>query len=144
VPHLELSVSDLSVRRARQQSSGSSTDRWAAAVAGAQEYCLMLDVDAVIVAISESFEQLLGLDHPAVGRDPLEGVLQLLDFADGRALADGETAKIPPLMALTSGRLSRGLLRISTAEEPCTLDAIATPLLDGEVTVGSLTFFSRV
>ena len=143
VPHLELSVSDPYVTRARQQGD-SSIARWTAAVAGAQEHCLMLDVEAVIVAISPTFERLLGLDRPAVGRDLLDGVLRLIDFADGGVLADGEVTKIPPLMALTSGRLARGLMRVGTADETCTLDAIATPLLDGDTTVGSLTFFSRV
>jgi hypothetical protein len=149
VPHLELSVSDPYVTRARQQGE-SPIQRWAAAVAGAHEHCLILDVEAVIVAASASFERLLGLDRPAagrdvtVGRDMIDGVLRLIDFADGGQLADGEVIKIPPLMALTSGRLARGLLRVSTADEPCTLDAIATPLLDGETTIGSLTFFSRV
>jgi hypothetical protein len=118
--------------------------RWAAAVLAAGEHCLIIDTDAVIVAISKPFERLLGLDQPAVGRDLCDGVLCLLDFADGGALADGEVTKIPPLLALTSKRLARGLLRVKAAKEACTLDAIATPLIDGAATAGSLTFFSRV
>ena len=143
VPHLELSVSEPNVTRARQQ-SGSPLDRWSAAVSDAEEHCLVLDTEAVIVAISVPFERLLGLDRPAVGRDLLDGVLRLIDFADGGALNDGEIGKIPPLLALTSRRLARGLLRVQSADEACTLDAIATPLRDGEATAGSLTFFSRV
>jgi PAS domain-containing protein len=143
VPHLELSVSEPHVTRARQQAESPLT-RWAAAVSAAGELCLILDTEAVIVAISAPFERLLGLDRPAVGRDLLDGVLHLLDFADGGALTDGEVTKIPPLLALTSGRLARGLVRIQATEEACTLDAIATPMLDGEATAGSLTFFSRV
>ena len=143
VPHLELSVSEPHLTRARQRAEQPLT-RWAAAVSGAEEHCLILDTEAVIVAISAPFERLLGLDRPAVGRDLLDGVLRLLDFADGGALTDGEVTKIPPLLALTSGRLTRGLLRVYADEEACTFDAIATPLLDGDATAGSLTFFARV
>lgn len=143
MPHLELSVSEPRVARARQPVQ-SPLQRWAAAVGEAEECCLILDTEAVIVAISTPFEQLLGLDRPAVGRDVLDGVLRLLDFADGGVLTDAEVGKIPPLLALTSGRLARGLLRVRAADSACTLDAIATPLLDSGRIAGSMTFFTRV
>ena len=59
-------------------------------------------------------------------------MLRPLDFsAAGIALDEGEVSKIPPLLALASGRLARGLLRVQCRDDACTLDAIATPLLDG-------------
>ena len=110
----------------------------------ADEPSLVIDASEVIVATSPAFESLVGLHRPAAGQGLLDGVLQLLDFADGGELAGAEIGKIPPLLALTSGRLARGLLRLRCGDTACTLDAIATPLFSGGATVGSLTFFSRV
>jgi PAS domain-containing protein len=143
VPHVELSVSEPHLARPRLAES--SLDRWATAVADAAEPSLVIDEAAVIVAISASFEDLLGLTQSPVDRPLLDGVLQLLDFADGGALDAGEIAKTPPLLALSSGRLARGLVRVRCASGPCTFDAIATPLVDEDNEVcGSLTFFSTV
>ncbi|MGI5180013.1 hypothetical protein ACQEVZ_27155 [Dactylosporangium sp. CA-152071] len=162
--HVELSISDPHLTRSpdgrasdfgevesddvdaglAQSSIESSLDRWAATVAEAAEPSLVIDDKAVIVAVSASFEDLLGLTESAIDRPLVDGVLQLLDFGDGGALDASEINKTPPLLALSSGRLARGLLRVRCATGPRTFDAIATPLLqDGQV-VGSLTFFSAV
>jgi hypothetical protein len=143
VPHVELSVSD--PHAARRAAVESSLDRWATAVAGAAEACLVIDSQAVIVALSRSCHDLLALDRPAVGRSLVGGVLRLVDFSPaGGALTDNEVGKIAPLLALSSGRLARGLLRVQCARGVCTLDAVATPLLDGSTVAGSLTFFSQL
>ena len=142
--HVELSISS-DPQLARSSAVAESTlDRWGATVADAAEPSLVIDDRAVVVALSASLEDLLGLAESPVDRLLLDGVLQLLDFADGGALDQAEVAKTPPLLALSSGRLARGLVRVRCASGPCTFDAIAAPLLqDGEV-VGSLTFFSSV
>ncbi len=127
-----------------RQQLESPLGRWAAAVAGAQELCLVLDAEAVIVAASVPFERLLGSDGPVAGRDVLDGVLGLVDFADGGTLAEDEVSKIPPILALTSGRLARGLLRLGSLDGACTLDAVATPLRTAGAVAGSLTFFNPV
>ena len=139
--HLELSVSEPHLMRQRAESS---LDRWVTAVAGAPEPCLVLSAEGVVLAISASFMRMLGHTDSVVGRDVLDGVLGLLDFADGGVLGEDEVSKIPPILALTSGRLARGLLRVGSADVACTLDAVATPLVAGDKPVGSLTFFSRV
>jgi hypothetical protein len=114
------------------------------AVADAAEPSLVIDAEAVVIALSPACHEMLDLESPAVGRRLLD-VLRPLDFsAAGVALDQGEVGKIPPLLALASGRLARGLLRVGCHEGACTLDAIATPLLDGSRTVGSLTFFNIV
>jgi hypothetical protein len=143
VPHVEFSVSEPSLTPARPPAAA-ALDRWARAVGDAEEPSLVIDARQVIIATSLAFESLVGLRRPATGQGLLDGVLQLLDFANGAPLSDAEIGKIPPLLALSSGRLARGLLRLSCGETACTLDAIATPLFAGGVTVGSLTFFSRV
>jgi hypothetical protein len=143
VPHVELSISDPYLARSGVTVE-SSLDRWGDTVSDAAEPSLVIDEQAVVVAVSASLEDLLGLTEPAVDRPLLDGVLQLLDFADGGALDAAEVAKTPPLLALSSGRLARGLVRVRCASGPRTFDAIATPLTqDGQV-VGSLTFFSAV
>jgi PAS domain-containing protein len=151
VAHVELSISDPHLARpsdltdpSAESMVESSLDRWAATVAEAAEPSLVIDDKAVIVAVSASFEDLLGLTESAIDRPLVDGVLQLLDFGDGGALDASEINKTPPLLALSSGRLARGLVRVRCASGPRTFDAIATPLLqDGQV-VGSLTFFSTV
>jgi hypothetical protein len=150
VPHLELSVSEPNATREPGAARGPSAAQrilqpWADAIVRAADPCLILDTDAVVIAISAALRELLDLHADVSGRDLLDGVLQPLDFADGGLLDDAEIGKIPPLLALTSRRLARGLLRVRCADGPCTLDAIATPLTDGnEAIAGSLTFFSRV
>ena len=54
--------------------------------------------------------------------------------------------KIPPLLAIRSKRLARGLMRVQIdgPEPHLTVDAIATPLMAADQVVASLTFFSPV
>lgn len=121
--------------------------RWSAVVRGAAEPSLVIDSREIIVGASGSCCELLGLGGPgtAVGRCLLNEV-RLIDFtANQGELTEPEMASIPPLLAVTSGRLARGLLRVQRVGQlPTTLDAIAAPLLDNEVVVGSLTFFAEV
>lgn len=154
MPHVELSLSDPLVPRARSsvemEGLESNLDRWAVVVAGAAEPSLVVDVAATIVAASESCCEMFGLGPPAgaIGRFLLDGVLRFVDFTAARGeLAEGEVDKIAPLLALSSGRLARGLLRVqygASEDEICTADAIATPLWQGTTVVGSLTFFSKI
>ncbi|HEX6968545.1 MAG TPA: hypothetical protein VF174_07025 [Micromonosporaceae bacterium] len=145
--HVELSLSDAFGRR---QDPVDSLANWVASVAVAAEPCLIIDVDAVIAAASVSCCDLLGLGSPdsVVGQPLLDGNLRLVDFTTARnELTDAEVDKIPPLLALTSGRLAHGLLRVRTdpdGRSDATVDAIATPLLVDGAVAGSLTFFSEV
>ena len=72
---------------------------------------------------------------------------ELVDFTASLAKLDNaEADKIPPLLAISSGRLARGLMRVRPPAGGTvrTVDAVATPLWDGSTLVGSLTFFSEV
>jgi PAS domain-containing protein len=152
VAHVELSLSEAFVPQARtsiEPEYGSSVELWSATVAAAAEPCLLIDADFAIVAVSESACQLLGLGSPAeaTGRSLLDGVLRLVDFTQARSeLTETEIEKIPPLLALSSGRLARGLLRVPAGGTPeaATVDAIATPISDEGTVSGSLTFFCEV
>jgi hypothetical protein len=122
--------------------------RWGLATAAACEACLVVDALGAIVAASPSACVLLGFEHPrqAVRRHLQAGVLSLLDFTTpGVPLSESDLDKIPPLLAISSGLLARDLMRLRRAGgEVVTIDAISTPLQDGDKVVGSLTFFSRV
>ncbi|MEV5821835.1 hypothetical protein AB0L22_21980 [Micromonospora haikouensis] len=150
--HVELSLSEVFAPTARTPPEQKSDNfgQWSATVTRADEPCLLIDADTRVVAVSASGCELLCLGCPddVIGLPLLDGCLRLLDFTAHRGeLTEQETDKIPPLLALHSGRLARGLLRVQAATagrtDP-TVDAISTPVLtDGRV-AGSLTFFSEV
>lgn len=124
-------------------------ERWATVVAGAAEPSLVLNVAGEIVAASVSCAELIGLPDPATvrGRKLRDAVIELVDFtATFDKLDSAEADKIPPLLAISSGRLARGLIRVACPETHAvsTMDAIATPLWGGSAVIGSLTFFARV
>lgn len=118
---------------------------WVRAVAGAVEPCLVIDAAGVIVAMSPSCVELLSLTGSPVGAALRNGPLRLVDFsADGGKLNETEMGKVPPILAVSSGRLARGLIRVRGGDAMVTLDAIATPIGLTDAVAGSLTFFSPV
>ncbi|MEO3776801.1 hypothetical protein ABGB16_08100 [Micromonospora sp. B11E3] len=150
--HVELSLSEVFVPDARTPPAQESDNfgQWVVTVSCAAEPCLLIDAETRVVAVSASGCELLCLGCPedVIGLPLLDGCLRLLDFTAHRGeLTEQETDKIPPLLALHSGRLARGLLRVQAAAAGCpdpTVDAISTPVLtDGQV-AGSLTFFAAV
>lgn len=149
--HVELSLSGAFVPQARTPAEAeflSGAERWAVTVAAAAEPCLVISSVLTILAVSPSCSELLGLGKPveAIGQQ-LSGSIRLIDFtASAGALEEPEAGNIPPLMAVRSERLARGLMRVVPGPDdvPLTVDAISTPLLDGDRVAGSLTFFSPV
>jgi hypothetical protein len=152
VAHVELSLSGAFVPQARTPVEAeflSSVERWTTTVMAAAEPCLIIGAEGVIAALSPACGELLGLGSQveAIGQQ-LTSALSLIDFtATAGALEEPEADKIPPLLAVRSGRLARGLMRVvrpGRGAAPVTVDAVSTPLLDGERVLGSLTFFSAV
>ncbi|WBB78391.1 hypothetical protein O7606_19470 [Micromonospora sp. WMMD882] len=150
--HVELSLSDVFAPAAESSTAPEfdGFEQWSTTVSRALEPCLLIDLETKVVAVSAAGCELLCLGAPdeLVGLPLLDGGLRLLDFTANRGeLTEQEVDKIPPLLALSSGRLARGLLRVQAAADTpdATVDAISTPVLaaDGVVT-GSLTFFSEV
>jgi hypothetical protein len=153
VAHVELSLSGAFVPQARTPAEAefvANLERWVTTVTAAAEPCLIIDAETTILAVSPSCGDLLGLGKPAeaVGQPLLDvGVLRLIDFtAGGGELARPEIEKIPPVLAIRSGRLARGLMRVRAdpADAALTIDAIAAPLTEADQVVASLTFFSAV
>jgi hypothetical protein len=153
--HVELSLTEPLVPSAARGpldlDPPTNLDRWVSTVLAAAEPSLIVDADGVILATSVSCCQLFELGKPddTIGRFLLGGgVLQMVDFTAARTeLTVTDVEKIPPMLAISSGRLARGLLRVQCGEQPDrirTVDAIATPLWEGTRTAGSLTFFSEI
>jgi hypothetical protein len=158
VPHVELSLSD---ERGPDEPDPeepwvrqvSSVQRWARTVAVADDPCVVLDGDGMIVASSQSCRDLLGTDgalrsagspHGWSGRGLLD-VLHLVDLtAAGAPLASWEAERVPPLLALATGNLARGLIRIRLGDRTRSIDVVSTPLSDGGAVAGSLSFFRRL
>jgi hypothetical protein len=151
--HVDLELSATFVPQARTPAeTGYMTgiERWMTTVALAAEPCLVIDPASTIRAVSVSCADLLGLGTPAevVGQPLIGGVLlRLIDFtAGGGELAEGEVDKIPPMLAIRSRQLARGLMRVQPGSDGphLTVDAIATPLSHDDQVVASLTFFSAI
>jgi PAS domain-containing protein len=155
VAHVELSLTESFIPHALPDQepllvdgdTGGTLQRWSAVVRKAAEPSLVIDARETIVGASAACCELLGLGDPvaAAGRTLLDEV-RLIDFTANRGeLTEPEMANIPPLLAVTSGRLARGLLRVQRLGQlPSTVDAISTPLCEGDEVVGSLTFFAEV
>jgi hypothetical protein len=152
VAHLELSFSEPPVPAVEPvdfavDEPPGALDRWSVAAADAAESCLVLNELLDIVALSPSAADLLGAADPTdlLGCNLLAGIIRLVDFnQQPQPLAQGEVEKTPPVLARETGRLARGLLRVQHPDRLITLDAIATPLLDGDTVVGSLTFLAEI
>jgi len=121
--------------------------RWVAAVNDSAEPALVIDASAVLIACTPASARLLGLPHTWMG-ERLPDALHLIDFtAAGSDLLDTERELIPPLLAVASGRLARGSMRVRDGVaqgETRTLDVISTPLHADGVAVGSLTFLCEI
>lgn len=163
MPHVELSLSeeDDQEEPERQETfpegrwTGqlSSVRRWAQVAAVADEPCVLLDADGMIVVSSPACRALLGTDglpHPTgahrdwTGRGLLD-VLRLVDLtASGAPLASWEAERIPPLLALATGNLARGLIRVRLGDRSRTADVVSTPLRDAGAVVGSLSFLRQI
>jgi hypothetical protein len=151
VTHVELSLteSSLPAHMASFVALNDPLSRWSVAVSEATEPCVLLNTEGVVVAASPACGAFFLVDPAdAIGKRFVVGVIRLIDFtATPEDLPDWEVEKIPPLLALTSGSLARGLLRVPGGAgqmctgSNCTLDAIATPIRDVEGVAGSLTFF---
>jgi hypothetical protein len=125
-------------------------ESWLDAVHQAEEACLILDREGLLAGISEPCLDLLGFDNPdyPLGRGLLDIVTFVRFTADGAALRPHDAIRLPPIAALQTETMSRGLVRISVdggrGTALITADVVATPLCaDGSV-VGSLSFFAQV
>ncbi|MBB5870921.1 PAS domain-containing protein [Allocatelliglobosispora scoriae] len=144
--HVELSLSPTGFH-AGTGAAEPALERWATALVNAGEAALIIDAEAQIVAYTASCARLLCLRNSSLG-GRLHDALRLIDFtAAGIDLPDAERDLIPPLLAIASGRLARGLIRVRCVDQDTTtrtLDAISTPVRQDDAAVGSLTFLCEI
>jgi PAS domain-containing protein len=119
---------------------------WARLAAGSADLVVALDGGGRVLAVSPSAAQLIagpGGDRVA-GRHLLD-VLDLVDFNPTPGDASMYADRIPPLLAIASNALSRGLLRVRTRGRTVTLDAVAAPLHDASgALVGAVCFLTSL
>lgn len=115
---------------------------WVTRVRESCESCLAVDSGGRVVSMSPACGRLLGVDPVRTIGVLLVDLVVLVDFtAVGLPLPD-PAAQAPPLRALRSGALARGLLRLRLAEGSLrTYDVVGVPLAGG---VGALAFLTEV
>jgi hypothetical protein len=119
---------------------------WVTVVTTSADPCIVLDAGGRVAGLSASAAALVAeLPIDIVGRRLVGDVFALVDFSSA-AEPMGDESLVPPTQAISSGVLSRGLVRLRRIDGvTLTLDAIATPLHanDGAV-IGSLTFLGQL
>ncbi len=115
---------------------------WVEQVRASAEACLAINSAGRVVALSASCGDLLELQPDGAVGALLLDLVYMVDFTHtGLPLADAERST-PPLRALRSGRLARGLVRLRLPMAgTSTFDVVGVPLADG---VGALGFLTRV
>jgi hypothetical protein len=119
-----------------------SVGEWARRITEAQETCLLLDDRGRVVALSTGCALALNLDPVlALGR-PLRELVCLVDFSATGVPVEDPEIQLPPLKALRSQAMARGLVRLRLGPSVLTTyDVVGVPLAGG---VGALGFFSEV
>ncbi|MCA1712545.1 MAG: hypothetical protein LC789_13290 [Actinobacteria bacterium] len=114
---------------------------WATAVRSSGECCLLLDRGSRVSAASPPAMSTLGLAPSALGAR-FADLIRAVDFTSGGAPDPEQDRALPPLRALATGGLARGLVRVRTADDDLvTYDVVAVPLTRQG---GVLAFFVRV
>ncbi len=141
-PTLLLPLMHLQPRQARDDVLEGGIAAWAQRVTEAQEACLVLNERGRVVAMSTGCGMSLNLDPTACLGRPLLELVTLVDFSQTGVPVDDPDAQLPPLKALRSGNLARGLVRLRLAPGVLTTyDVVGIPLAGGQ---GVLGFFSEV
>jgi PAS domain-containing protein len=120
---------------------------WVAVAAGSPDACLVLDDRGRVAGCSEPAAELLGeLSARMLGRPLVGDVIELVDFSANAGPGDSYALRIPPLLALTSERPTRGLLRVRHGDgRRVTLDAVSAPVhAPGGALAGSVSFLTAV
>jgi PAS domain-containing protein len=114
---------------------------WHTAVQASEEACLLLDRDARVVAASAAVGAVLGTTAASAVGAKFVDLVTAVDFTSGAAPDLELERSMPPLRALATGGLARGLLRLRSAAGLVTYDVVAVPL-SGQS--GALAFFLAV
>ncbi len=116
--------------------------RWAATVRASEEACLLLDADGRVVALSAPAADLLDLRPDAATGALLAEQLSFVDFSLAALPTPEASGDIPPLRALRSGGLARGLVRRRRTSGALTTYDVVGVALAGRT--GALAFLVEV
>jgi hypothetical protein len=115
---------------------------WADRVSEAQETALLLNERGRVVAISTGAALALNLDVSSCIGKPLLDLVVVVDFSATGVPVDDPDVQLPPLKALRSLTMARGLVRLRLGRGVLTTyDCVGVPLAGG---VGALAFFAEV
>jgi PAS domain-containing protein len=114
---------------------------WHTAVQASDEACLLLDRDARVVAASTAVGAVLGTTSASAVGAKFVDLVTAVDFTSGAAPDLELERSMPPLRALSTGGLARGLLRLRSGAGLVTYDVVAVPLSGLS---GALAFFLAV
>jgi hypothetical protein len=114
---------------------------WLPAVRASAEACLLLDDKGRVCAASAGAGKVLGASPNTIGARFAE-LVSAVDFTSGAAPDLEPERSMPPLRALATGGLARGLMRLRVGDGSLvTYDVVAVPL---EGSRGVLAFFVAV
>jgi hypothetical protein len=102
---------------------------WLPAVQAAAEACLLLDREGRVVAASAAVGPVLRTTSTGAVGARFSDLVTAVDFTSGAAPETEPERSVPPLRALKTGGLARGLLRLrNTSGALVTYDVVAVPL----------------
>jgi hypothetical protein len=115
---------------------------WAQRVMEAQETALLLNARGHVVAMSTGAALALNLDVMACLGRPLLELVVVVDFSATGVPVEDADVQLPPLKALRSHTMARGLVRLRLGGGVLvTYDCVGVPLAGGD---GALAFFAAV
>jgi len=139
---LLLPLTHLHPRQSADDALEGGVAAWTRRVSEAQETCLVLNERGRVVALSTGCALSLNLDPTTCIGKPLLDLVVLVDFSQTGVPVDDPDVQLPPLKALRSGSLARGLIRLRLGRGVLvTYDVVGVPLAGG---AGALGFFSEV
>lgn len=129
-------------REPAEEGYAGSVGEWVKRVTEAQETCLLLDDRGRVVALSRGCALVLDVAPEAAIGKALRDLVVLVDFSATGVPVEDPELHLPPLKALRSATMARGLVRLRVAPEVFpTYDVVGVPLAGG---VGALGFFAEV
>lgn len=139
---LRMHLTSLQPRVGADDELGGGVAAWAERVTRAQETALLLNDHGRVVAISTGCALALNLDVSTCLGKPLINLVVLVDFSAIGVPVDDAEVQLPPLKALRSNSLARGLVRLRLGRGVLTTyDCVGVPLAGG---AGVLAFFNDV
>jgi hypothetical protein len=113
-------------------------ESWAVKVREAAEAMLLVDASGRLVALSPLGAKLLALDPAASVGAMLLDLVEVVDFTSAAVPVPDPDVQLPPLRAIVTGRLNRGLVRLRTGHGLSSYDVVGIPLADAAGAVGFL------